>query len=529
LEGDISTSANLAFVNAKVLTMNRAQPCAEAVAVRNDRIVEVGTNEEINKWIGKKTKVIDLSGKILTPGFIDAHIHVSEFGRFLTWIDLRNAKSIEEIQVILRKRVQENDREKWIIGHGWDQTRFEEKRFPNISDLDSASPHNPVVLYHKNEKICVVNSKALELAGVTNQTNPPQGGTVEKHMETSELTGVLRNNATNLIWKAIPEPNEEEILEATASACKKIAEAGVTSVHWMVLSAADLLIAQKLHIQKRLQVRVYMIVPVNLLSAIQCFESDNCSELRVGGAVIAVDGYLATRTAALFNPYSDDLSGMRGKLLCTRVEVKTATAKILDAGLQLVIHAVGDKAVDTALDVIDQESKRRKNLRYRIEQAAVLNEGLVERMRKHQVTVSVQPSVICSEFSVWSVIKHLGPERAKFLYPLKTLLRNGIRVVGGSDCPMEPLNPLLGLQNAVTRKFPSEERIAIYEALSMYTVDAAFSTGEENIKGSIESGKLADLTVLSKDPLTVSPDRIKEITVEMTIIGGRIVYSRSNL
>jgi predicted amidohydrolase YtcJ len=215
-------------------------------------------------------------------------------------------------------------------------------------------------------------------------------------------------------------------------------------------------------------------------------------------------------------------------MLCTQEEMKTAAAKILKMGLQLVIHAMGDKAVDAALTTIERVPKEapRKDVRYRIEQAAVLNEGLIERMKMQKVIVSVQPRVVASEFSVWSATEHLGAERARWLYPLKTLLKEGIRVVGGSDCPMEPLSPLMGIQAAVTRKFFPEERITVDEALCMYTVDAAHSSGEENIKGTVETGKLADLTVLSQDPRKVPPNEIENIIVEMTIIGGKVVYSK---
>jgi predicted amidohydrolase YtcJ len=208
--------------------------------------------------------------------------------------------------------------------------------------------------------------------------------------------------------------------------------------------------------------------------------------------------------------------------------MKTAAAKILNMDLQLVIHAMGDKAVDAALTTIEQTSKEapRKDARNRIEQAAVLNEELINRMKKQKVIVSVQPCVVASEFSVWSATEHLGAERARWLYPLKTLLKKGIRVIGGSDCPMEPLSPLMSIQAAVTREVFPEERVTIDEALRMYMVDAAYSSREENIKGSVETGKLADLTVLSHNPAKVPPNEIENIAVEMTIVGGEVVYSK---
>jgi hypothetical protein len=526
----VTMSADLALIDGKILTMNPSQPCAEAIAIRKDRIVKVGANEEITQLIGKSTKVIRLYGRTVVPGFIDTHIHVADFGRFLTWVDLRNVKSIKEMQSRIKERVRRTPKGKWIIGHGWDQNCFAEKRLPTRYDLDAASPGNPVVLYHQSGQMCIVNSRALELAGVTKQTSASQGGTVDKNEDTGELTGILRDAATNLVWNMVPEPSEEELVEAAGLACEKIVEAGVTSVHWMVLSSIEFSIIQKLRTQNRLPLRVYMIIPVNLLdnalsSGLHKGSADNA--LKVGGAVISADGYLATRTAALFQPYND-CPDSSGRLLCTQEEMNASAVKIRKAHLQLVIHAMGDKAVDAALTTIEETSKEAsgKELRNRIEQAAVLNEGLIERMKKQEVIVSVQPRVIDSEFSVWSAAEHLGIERSRWLFPLKTLLGAGVRVIGGSDCPMEPLSPLLGIQAAVTREFFSEERITVDEALRLYTVDAAYASFEENIRGSIETGKLADFTVLSRDPHEVSPNEIGGIDVEMTIVGGRIVYSK---
>lgn len=507
--------------------MKQSQPYAEAIAIKDDKIVQVGTNEEIDSWIGKNTKVISLKGKTVVPGFTDTHIHVADFGRLLTWIDLSAAGSIKEMQKSLKKRVQTLSKGKWLLGRGWDQTRFAEKRLPTRFDLDSVSPDNPVIFYHQSGQVCVVNSKALELAGVTRLATVPPGGAIDRDAETGELTGVLRDNATNLIWSVIPEPSEEELVEAAGLACEKIVEAGVTSVHWMVLSSIELAIIQTLLARSRLPMRVCVMIPVDLLDSIADFRSADGSALKVGGAVISADGYLAAKTAALFQPYTDDPAAS-GNMLCTQEEMKTAAAKILKMGLQLVIHAVGDKAVDAALTTIEQTSKKapRRDTRYCIEQAAVLNEKLINRIKKQKGIVSVQPLVVASEFAVWSATEHLGAERARWLYPLKTLLKKGIRVVGGSDCPMEPLNPLLGIQAAVMREFFPEERITVDEALCMYTVDAAYSSGEENIKGTVETGKLADLTVLSHNPAKVPSSEIDNITVEMTIVGGKVVYSK---
>jgi predicted amidohydrolase YtcJ len=527
---EMTVSADLALINGKVLTMNPSQPCADAVAIKGDRIIQVGANEEVSKLIGEKTRVIRLKGKTVVPGLIDTHIHVSDFGRVLTWINLENIESITDMQECLSKRVEETPKGKWILGSGWDQSRFAEKRLPTRFDLDTVSPGNPVVFYHKSGKICVVNSKALELAGVTQQATAVSGSGIERNEETGEFTGILRDDAMNLVWRVVPEPSEEELMDAAGLACRKIAEAGLTSIHWIVLSPVEISIIRKLHAQHRLSLRVYVIIPANLLNGLLSSEMRDDSAdalLKFGGVVIFADGYLAARTAALFQPYSD-ANTPDTSLLCTQEKLNTLVAKIHNANFQLVIHAVGDKAVDAALTSIKASSPGAagKSLRNRIEQAAVLNEALIARIKKQQAIVSVQPNVINSEFSVWSATDRLGTERAQRLFPLKTLFKEGIRVVGGSDCPMEPLSPLSGIQAAVTREFFPEERITVDEALRMYTVNAACASFEEELKGSIEPGKLADLTVLSNDPRAVPLSEIENIGVELTLVGGRVVYQK---
>jgi len=523
-------SADLALINANVRTMNPRQPVAEAVAIRKNKIARVGTDQEVNQLIGKSTKIISLDGDTVVPGLIDTHIHVADFGRCLLWLDLTSAESIKELRNLLKEKAKKVPAGKWVIGRGWNQNRFKEKQLLNLSDLDEAAPDNPVILYHETAMICAVNSKALALAGVTRQTEVPSGGTIDKNSQTGELTGILRDSATNLVWQVVPEPTENELSDATGLACRKIVEAGITCVHWIVLSENELPIIQKLHAEGKLLVRVNVIVPEVLLKKTMGFKSTDSSMLHVGGAVIATDGYLDSKTASLLQPYNDEPKNS-GRLLSTQQTLAVSVVQALEAGLQPVIHAMGDKAVDTTLKVIEQSSKQAsgKPVRFRIEQAAVLNEELIKRLKTQKVVVSVQPKVIATEFAVWSAAERLGIERAKWLHPLKTLIKEGVKVAGGSDCPMEPLNPLLGMQEVVLRENFSEQRLSVEEALRMYTVDAAYSSCDEKVKGSIEDGKVADLTILSNDPMAVPTNEIKDINIEMAIIDGKVVYSKRSL
>ena len=519
---------DLALIDGNVITMNSFQQSAEAIAIKKDKIVKVGTNKEITSWIGTDTKIIKLQGRTVVPGLIDSHIHVADFGKFLTWINLKDVISIKEMQRILRERAQKIHEGRWIIGSGWNQNRFIEKRYPTFRDLNEASPDNPVVLYHQCGRVCVVNSKALELSGVTNETISLSGGEIEKDSETGEPTGILRENATDLVWKTIPEPSEEEIIEAASLACEKIVEAGVTSIHWIVTSSIEIPVINRLCAENKLPLRVHIIAPTNILDQINDpdpLPSTEDNPVKKWGVNIFVDGFLAARTAALSESYSD-VNSTKGQLQYSQKELNVLVAKAHKANFSLVIHAMGDQAIDMTLTAIEKALMKvpRKNHRYRIEHASVLNKELIHRIKKLELMISVQPKVIISEFSVWSAVDRLGHKRARLLYPLKTLIKEGIRVTGGSDCPMEPLNPLLGIQAAVTRQFFPEERITIDEALRMYTVDAAYASSEENIKGSIEENKLADLTILSDDPRTIPPNKIGDITVEMTIVGGKVVY-----
>ncbi len=249
------------------------------------------------------------------------------------------------------------------------------------------------------------------------------------------------------------------------------------------------------------------------------------TDANISGVLVFSDGYLASQTAALNRPYVGDVAN-RGTLLYTQEELEHLIGKIHKASLQVIIHAMGDKAVGAALKALQSISVAPSKHRHRLEQAALLNKQLIQRIKKLDPIVSIQPKVVESEFNTWSATEHLGEERARMLFPLKTLMKNGVVVVGGSDCPMEPLNPLLGIQAVTTRRPFPEQRLTIEEALRLYTVEAAYATREENIKGSIEEGKLADLTILSSDPTAVSSENLPNVTVEMTIIGGRIAYQK---
>jgi predicted amidohydrolase YtcJ len=499
--------------------MNTKQPTAQAVAVCNNMILKVGTNRQIQPLISKDTQVLDLEGKTVLPGLIDTHIHVADYGRCLMWLDLTPVASLAELKQQIQKKAKVTPKGNWIIGQGWNETRFKEKRMPRISDLDGAAPNHPVILYREAAMICAVNSLALKTAGVTQKTHAPQDGTIDRDPKTGKLLGIFRDAATSLIWQAVPEPNEATLLEATAYAAQKITTAGITSVAWLVISEAELPIIKKLYLQRRLPFRVNVLVPEALLEKTTDFPRDNF--LRICGAFIIADGYLDSKEAALTKPYSDDPKNC-GKMLLTPQQLTTAVGRAVAFGVQPVIHAMGDKAINAVLTAIEQTPKRQ--IRFRIEQAAVLNKPLIARLKKQNIVVSIQPKVIATEFAVWSADQRLG-NRAQLLHPLKTLLDSGVAVAAGSDCPMEPLSVLLGMQELVLRPNDPKQRLSIDEAIALYTLNAAYCLGEEALRGSIEKDKLADFTVLSKDPQTVGPDNIKDVPVEYVVVDGKVLRS----
>jgi predicted amidohydrolase YtcJ len=519
---------DLILINGKAITMNPSQPIAQAVAISAGHVVVVGSDTEIKQWIGKTTKIVDLHGKTLVPGFTDTHVHMADFGFSLNRISFRGVTSIKDMQKLLQEKVSKSPKGKWILGRGWDQECFREKRYPTRWDLDKASPDNPVAFTRVCGHVGVANSKALKMAGISRNISAPSAGQIDRDLKSSEPTGILKEAAYDLVLNSVPKPNEDELTEACVLACEKAVEAGLTSVHWLVGRAMEIRVLQRLKKQGKLPLRVYLLIPAALLrfyaKAGLCtgFGDDM---LRLGGVKIFVDGSLGGRTAALEKPYSDaSTEGM----LCLRQEELTKMINAAQkAGFQACVHAIGDKAIATVLNAFESVSRGKCDnpCRHRIEHASVLNEQLIKRLKSLGLIASVQPHFVVSDF--W-VEARLGSARAKWTHPFKTLIENDVLITGGSDCPVELIDPLLGVYALVAREFFPEERVSVEEALKVYTLNAAYASFEENVKGSIEPGKLADFAVLSHDPLAVNPKKIKNIHVEMTIVGGKTVFSKEN-
>jgi len=519
-------NATLTILNANVITLNSKQPKAEAVAIQNGKIIAVGSNEKIRKYLGKETEVIDAKNRTVVPGFVDCHVHMTGFGWSLQTLDLRNVNSIKEMQQKLQEYAEKNPEKSWILGGRWDQEKFAEKRFPTRWDLDEASADKPVFLTRVCGHLAVVNSKALQLADITEETTVG-GGEIDLDKVTGEPNGIVRENALEIIRKVTPKPSLKELEKVCLLVCRRAVEAGLTGVHWIVDSADEIRIIQKLCSEGKLPLRVYLGIPVDLLDGLVSlglstgFGNDM---VKIGFIKIFADGSLGARTAALKEPYSDkpETSGM---ILYTQKKLNRLVLKAHKAGLQLGVHAIGDHAVEMVLKAFLKALKGfpRENHRHRIEHCSVLSPKLIRRMKRLGLIASIQPHFVVSDF--W-VVDRVGNARARWVYPFKTLMREGLVVASGSDCPVEPINPLLGVWAAVARKGFSEESLTLEEALRTYTLNGAYASFDEDKKGTIDVGKFADLTILSGDLATVSPEKIRDVAVEMVLVNGEIVYAR---
>jgi predicted amidohydrolase YtcJ len=519
--------ASLVILNANIITLDPKQPKAQAVAVRDSCIIAVGSNTQIRKHVAKDTSVIDAKNKTIVPGLVDCHVHMTEFGFFLQTPDLRNTQSIREMQHKLREHASKTRGKTWIVGGRWDQEKFIEKRLPTRWDLDAAAPDRPVFLVRVCGHIGVANTKALQLASITEETIVERGK-IDLDKTTGQPSGILEGNAMRLIWKVVPPPSLEVLEEASLLACNKAVEAGLTCVHWLVESADEIQAIKNLDSKGKLPLRVYLGIPSKLLDNLANLEirtRPRKGKVRMGFVKLFADGSLGSHTAALKEPYSDQ-PDTNGLLLNPKKKLDQLVLKAHRAGFQVGVHAIGDRAIQNVLNAYEEALKQfpRKDHRHRIEHCSVLNPRLIKHMKQLRLTASVQPHFVVSDS--W-LLNRLGKERAAWTYPFKTLLKEGVIVASGSDCPIEDISPLLGIWAAAAKR-GSDENLTVKQALETYTLNAAYASFDEEEKGTIQVGKLADFTILSDDLFSIEPDAIKKVAVEMTVVDGKTVYSRED-
>lgn len=506
----------LVLINARVLTLEEDNPLAETVVTEGTKLLYVGKRSDIPQEAFTDREVIDLKGRTVVPGFIDCHIHLVELARSHLGIDLGGCKSIRELLKLLKEESSRLPKGQWLVGYHWDESRWEEGRHVTIEELDHASPDNPVFL----KRICLhqalVNSLALEHADL-----PKESKGLFYNPKTSKPTGLLQGEAKTRVESCL-EFTQEELLSALEEVQKRLLSLGITSVHQI---SSKFNILQKFAESGKLHLRPYFCPTWDEEAGMPWSPGGEMApRLRLGAIKFFTDGSLGAHSAALLEPYADEPDN-RGQLYWEEKKLKETLADLHRAGHRLSLHAIGDRAILFVLNVLEEvlEKYPIKGHRHRIEHCELVPEGAIEKIKKLGLTVSAQPNFI----SMWGqpgglYQKRLGPERWKRMNPLAEFLKESIPVVFGSDGM--PPGPLYGIHAAVNHPVETS-RVRPMEALLCYTRAGAYASSEEDSKGTLRPGKLADLAVLSRDPITCCREEIKDIRVLMTILGGKIVYN----
>lgn len=543
-----SLGADTVLFNANVVTMNPVQPRAEAIAVKDGRIIGVGRNGEIESCCGPKTEKIDFKGKTVIPGFIESHNHMGMYAAFIKEIacGYDKNKCIDDILAKVKKRAGEIPPGEWIMGWGYNDVLMADKRHVNRYDLDQVAPDHPVCLTHYSGHLVAVNSKALELAGIDKNTPDPDGGKIFRDPSTGEPTGVLAEMAGFAIIKLMTPKSVDDLVAGLKLANREYVENGVTSIHDALVgfqNPNEITAYFKAVEDKAISVRVQAFLSHDLLTG--CLKEGEqlnnlgiargCGDERfkIGAVKIVQDGSLPGMTGAVIDPYLCN-PAERGILLYSQEELTETVINFHKAGWQIAIHGNADRGIESALQALESALNvlPRDNHRHRIEHCQLAHEDQLQRMAKAGIGASFH----ITHVNFWGDHHRdmfFGPARASRIDPLKSALDHGVIFGLHTDCPVLPIAPIKGcLYPAVARETMTgkilgpEQAISVDEALKALTINAAYLGFEENIKGSIEVGKLADFVSLSEDPYLVAPTDLKDVQVEMTMIGGEVVYQK---
>lgn len=529
--------ADLALVNGRVWTGNKTQPWAEAIASRSERILAVGSNDEIKKLISSKTRVIDLQGRLALPGFIDDHTHFIDGGSHLLSVELRDAATQEEFARRVKEHASKLSAGRWITGGDWDHELWPGGPLPVKELIDRYTPNNPVFVTRLDGHMGLANSVALKMANITRETKDPPGGTIVRDPRTGEPTGVLKDNAMGLVYSVIPDATDAEYDEALQAALKAAARVGITSIH-DITSWRDYEVYKRWRDKDRLTVRVYARTPMSQWQrqaehVKRHGAGDNW--LRLGGLKAFMDGSLGSTTALFFEPFTDapETAGLMVDDNIPEGKLKQNIKDADKAGLQCSIHAIGDKANNLLLNYFEEAAKANgpRDRRFRIEHAQHLTPSDIQRFARLGVIPSMQPYHAIDD-GRWAE-KRIGPVRIKTTYAFRSLIDAGATLVFGSDWFVAPLSPLLGIHAAVTRQtidgrnpagWVPEQKITVEEAVRAYTSSCAYAEFAEKEKGMIDVGKLMDVAVLSQDIFRINANDIQKTKVAYTIVGGRVVF-----
>ena len=528
--------ADKCFINGRIYSMEEEGDYFEAMAIRDGKIVKTGTTEEISSFA--YDEIVDLKEKVVLPGFIDTHQHILSYAEGLQTVNLRGAKTFLEVRDRLLERVKTTPKGQWVKGTKFNHEDWDLPVIPTKEELDAISSEHPILISRYCMHVHVANSLALELASIRKDFKPSAENSVELD-ESGNPTGILWENAVTPLLKVIPDPLEtyEEKKNAVKDALRDMSTYGITGVTPIQGKFCDAMeyigMYQDLEKEGELPLRVYMAFDEYPSFGMKTgFGSDM---IKYGFYKIYSDGSLGSRAAKLFEPYSD-MPSATGVLNYSQEEISEMVRKAYSMDLQIEIHAIGDKGLDIALNVIEEVYYKnpKSDYRFRLIHTMVLNEDLIGRLKGLPVVLDIQPKFVSSNVK-WSALR-LGKERAKLSYPWRRLIDEGLILTGGSDSPVEPYNPLLGIYAVVTRKdlegcppegYYPEQCVTVYEAISMYTKNAAYASFEENLKGCISVGKLADFIILDSDPFSIEHALLKNITVEKTYLAGKEVFSRN--
>jgi predicted amidohydrolase YtcJ len=536
-------NADLLLTNARIWTVNPAQPAAEAVAIAGARVVAVGKDADLRPLAGPKTRVLDMHGRRIVPGFYDSHVHLLGSGLRLAEVALKDANDEAEFGRRLREFDRRLPRDRWLLGGEWDHDRTFAGRLPTAELIDKYVADRPVFLRRYDGHMAIVNSRVLQLAGITAETPDPPGGVIYRKPGSRQPSGLLRDNAMGLVERLIPPTTDTEIVEAVRAALAEARQVGVTSVQDMDGSSAGtrqrlFRLYQELARQGKLTLRVDLRWPLadwRSLAALGVEANFGNDCVRIGGVKGFVDGSLGSSTAKMFEPYLNERAST-GVYVTPLNRLREFIEGADAAGLSIAVHAIGDRANAELLDIFAEVAKKNgpRDRRFRIEHAQHLRPRDYARFKELNVIASLQPYHAIDD-GRWAEGR-IGAERCASSYACRSLLDAGARLAFGSDWSVAPLNPLVGIDAAVNRRtldgkhpdgwFPAQ-KIRVADAIEAYTLGSAYAGFQEEERGSLEVGKLADLVVLSRDILAESQrDRIGETEVLLTVVGGRIVYEK---
>jgi predicted amidohydrolase YtcJ len=552
--------ADLILTNARIETMDDGDRAwASSIAIRGESILAVaytaanqGENAtEMKKWVGPGTKVIDLHGQFVMPGFNDAHVHLASAAYAQLEVNAEGAKSLAEFQQRIRDRLKDVKPDEWIIANGWDHTLWPEKKFPTRQDLDAVSTANPIVASRIDGHVAAANSFALKLANITARTPDPPGGRIERDAQTHEPTGMLDEDAAmDLVTNLVPNYSPEKRAKAFEAIFNSASKLGVTSVQDNSVIVADdannygwqnFLAYRDLQRNGKLTVRVTEWLPFEISFArLQQMRKDGGTTdpwLKTGALKEVLDGSLGARTAAMLAPYSDDPHAT-GIMRIPPEKLKAMAIERDRDGFQLAFHAIGDRANRVALDTFAAvlAANGPRDRRDRVEHAQIVALDDFARFAKMDIVASMQPSHLLDD-ERWATDR-IGPQRIPGAYAWRTMENDGVHLAFGTDFPVESINPLRGIYACVTRELPQggpaggwqpQEKLSMYDCLRDYTVGSAYAEFSEKIKGQIAPGMLADLVVFQEDLNKIAPADLLKLPVAMTIAGGRIVYQDPEL